>query len=258
MWDPGLYGKYAGLRLRPGLDLIARIRISKPRRITDLGCGPGRLTACLAERWTGARITGIDSSPDMLAKARGDYPALSWPALSWAEGDIARWSPDEPPDLIFSNAALHWLWDHARLLPRLLCALAPGGVMAVQMPRNFDAPSHRLIADVIREGSWSRALPLPGEPVAPPATYYDILTPHAASLEIWESTYLQVFEGEDPVLEFVRATALRPAIEALAGEERDTFIGDYRQRLRAAYPRRADGVTLFPFRRLFIIATAKG
>lgn len=253
VWDPGLYEKYAAPRLRPGLDLIARIAPSERRLITDLGCGTGRLTACLAERWTGARVTGLDSSADMLAKARADYPGLSW-----SEGEIAGWSPDQPPDLIFSNAALHWLDGHARLLPRLIRALAPGGVLAVQMPRNFDAPSHTLIAEVIREGSWSLALAPPGEPVAPPASYYDILAPHAASLEIWESVYLQVFEGEDPVLEFVRATALRPVIEALAGEERERFIEDYRGRLRAAYPRRADGVTLFPFRRLFIIATAKG
>jgi trans-aconitate 2-methyltransferase len=253
VWDPGLYEKYAAPRLRPGLDLMARIRVPEPRQITDLGCGPGRLTARLAERWPAARITGIDSSPDMLAKAREDYPEHSW-----AEDDIASWSPDEPPDLIFSNAALHWLGDHARLLPRLLSALAPGGVLAVQMPRNFDAPSHTLISDVIRQRQWSRPLPPPGQPVAPPAAYYDILAPHAASLEIWESTYLQVLEGEDPVLEFVRATALRPVIEALAGAELDSFIADYRGRLRAAYPRRADGITLFPFRRLFIVATAKG
>lgn len=253
VWDPGLYEKYAGPRLRPGLDLIARIDAAEPRRITDLGCGTGRLTACLATRWPGARITGLDSSPDMLAKARADYPEHSW-----AQGDIADWSPDEPPDLIFSNAALHWLGDHAALLPRLLNALAPGGVLAVQMPRNFDAPSHRLLADVIRDGEWSRAVPLPGEPVAPASAYHDILSPHAASLEIWESIYLQVLEGEDPVLEFVRATALRPVIEALAGEELEEFIAEYRERLRAAYPRRGDGMTLFPFRRLFFVATAKG
>ncbi|MCZ6861615.1 MAG: methyltransferase domain-containing protein [Alphaproteobacteria bacterium] len=251
VWDPGLYEKYAGPRMRPGLDLIARIVPPELRRIYDLGCGPGRLTACLAERWTQAHITGVDSSSEMLAKAREDYPALSW-----VKGEIADWSPDEPPDLIFSNAALHWLGDHARLFPRLLGALAPGGVLAVQMPRNFDAPSHTLIADVIRERDLSRALPIRGAPVAHPETYYDILAPHAASLEIWESTYLQTLEGEDPVLEFVRATALRPVIEALAGEERDTFIGDYRERLRVAYPRRTDGVTLFPFRRLFIVAIA--
>lgn len=252
-WDPGLYEKYAGPRLRPGLDLIARIAPSEIHRIIDLGCGTGRLTACLAERWTAASIAGIDSSPDMLAKAREDHPELSW-----AEGDIANWSPDEPPDLIFSNAALHWLGDHARLLPHLLSTLASGGVLAVQMPRNFDAPSHTLISDVISEGEWSRKLSPPGEPVAPPEVYYDILAPHAASVDIWQSTYLQALEGEDPVLEFVRATALRPVIEALAGEEREAFIDDYRQRLRAAYPRRADGVTLFPFRRLFIVTTVKG
>ncbi|MHA1536039.1 MAG: methyltransferase domain-containing protein [Alphaproteobacteria bacterium] len=253
VWDPGLYEKYAGPRLRPGLDLIARIALAAPERIADLGCGTGRLTACLAERWPQAGITGIDTSPEMLAKARADYPALSW-----AEGDIANWTPEQPPGLIFSNAALHWLGDHTILLPRLLGALAPGGVLAVQMPRNFDAPSHTLIRDVIRQRAWSRALPMPGEPVAPASAYYDILTPHAASLEIWESVYLQVLEGQDPVLEYVRSTALRPVIEALDGDERDAFIDAYRGRLRAAYPRRDDGVTLFPFRRLFIVATAKG
>ncbi|MCZ6861234.1 MAG: methyltransferase domain-containing protein, partial [Alphaproteobacteria bacterium] len=216
-----------------------------------LGCGPGNSTILLKNRWPEASVTGLDNSPDMLAQAEKDHSELLW-----AEADLASWSAPVPADVLFSNAVLHWLDDHEARFPRLMQGLKPGGVLAVQMPRNLDAPSHTLIADVIRERDWSRVLPMPGEPVAPPDTYYDILAPHAASLEIWESTYLQVLEGKDPVLEFVRATALRPVIEALAGEEWDIFIDDYRERLRVAYPRRTDGVTLFPFRRLFIVAIA--
>jgi trans-aconitate 2-methyltransferase len=159
-------------------------------------------------------------------------------------------------DLLYSNAALHWLPDHAALLPRLLAALPPGGVLAAQMPRNFDAPSHALLRAVADEGPWApRLAGALRAPVAAPDWYYDLLAPQTASLDIWESEYLHVLDGDDPVLDWTRATALRPVIAALDPAEQAAFEADYARRLRAAYPRRPDGRTLFPFRRLFLVAT---
>ena len=248
-WDPAQYLKFAGPRLRPGLDLLARIPEIDARRVVDLGCGTGALTALLAGRWPVAEVTGVDNAPEMLTRARGDHPGLTW-----VDGDIAAWRPQTPVDVLYANAVLHWLDDHNELMPRLLDHLAPGGVLAVQMPRNFAAPSHALMHAVAQEGPWAGRIALRREPVLPPEAYYDILAPHAATLEIWESEYLQVLEGEDPVLEFVRSTGLRPVLEALEGAEREAYLEDYRARLREAYPRRPDGRTLFPFRRLFIVA----
>ena len=241
--------KFAGPRLQPGLDLLARIPEVEARRIVDLGCGTGTLTALLAARWPAAAVTGLDSSPEMLAQARDAHPGVTW-----VEGDIAAWRPQEPVDVLYANAALHWLDDHAALMPRLIGHLSPGGVLAVQMPRNFAAPSHVLMRAVADEGPWAGRINLRREPVLPPEAYYDILAPHAATLEIWESEYLQVLEGEDPVFEFVRSAGLRPVLEALEGAEREAYLDDYRARLRQAYPRRPDGRTLFPFRRLFFVA----
>jgi trans-aconitate 2-methyltransferase len=188
----------------------------------------------------------------MLAKARalGDE-------VRWIEGDIARWSPEQPLDLIFSNAALQWLEGHEALFPRLLRALAPGGWLAVQMPRNFAAPSHRLMRETAAEAPWGERLRglLRSEPVLPPAGYYELLAPLASELDLWETDYLHVLEGETPVLDWVKGTGLRPLLDALGNaQEREAFTTRYQARLAGAYPRRSDGKTLFPFRRLFLIA----
>ena len=227
--------------------------LARAARVADLGCGPGNSTRLLCARWPEAEVVGIDDSAAMLAKA-----AASGLRARWLEADIAAWTPDAPCDLVFSNASLHWLPDHARLLPRLLAQLRPGGVLAVQMPRNFAAPSHALLREVARAGPWAASLAplLADEPVAAPERYHDLLAPLAAALDIWQTEYLHVLDGEDPVLEWVRGTALRPVIAALAPEEQTRFEAEYARRLRAAYPRRPDGRTLFPFRRLFIVATA--
>ncbi|MDP6884486.1 MAG: trans-aconitate 2-methyltransferase, partial [Rhodospirillales bacterium] len=194
---------------------------------------------------------GVDASPDMLARARA-----SDIGARWIEADLADWAPPAPPDLLYSNAALHWLDDHEVLFPRLMGSICDGGVMAIQMPRNHAEPSHALMAEAARAGPWREKLKavrgLP--PVAPPEAYYDILAPVARQLEIWESVYLHVLEGDDPVVEWTMATGFRPFLDALDGAQRDGLLEDYRARIAKAYPKRADGKTLFPFRRMFIVA----
>jgi len=249
-WSPSQYLKFSQPRLRPAMDLLARIPSSEPHWIYDLGCGAGNVTAALLDRWPRACIVGVDSSPAMLALA-----ARALPQLQWQQRTLADWRPDTPADLIYSNAALHWLPNHPQLFPALVEALAPGGVLAVQMPRNFSAPSHTLIAASAREGRWRDKLaPLLGEaPVAEPQSYYALLAPLASSLDIWESEYLQVLSGDDPVKEWTKGSWLMQFLDRLEPDERADFEADYARRLRAAYPRQADGSTLFPFRRLFIV-----
>ena len=250
-WNPDLYLAFGDHRLRPALDLVARIPLEAPQRIVELGCGPGHVTQLLAERWPNAETVGIDNAPAMLERARRDFPAHAF-----RFGDIAAWRAEPPVDLIFTNAALHWLDDHEHLLPRLLAQLNPGGVLAAQMPRNFDAPSRRALAETVEIGPWRAKLAplLRREPVRPPAAYWRLLAPLTAGLDIWESEYLHALCGENPVAEWTKATALRPFLDALAEPERSAFEAKYRARLREAYPREGDGRTLFPFRRLFLVA----
>jgi len=250
-WNPERYLAFGGERTRPAVDLLARVPLARPARVADLGCGPGNSTRLLCERWPEADVVGIDSSAAMLAKAEG-----SGIQARWLESDIAAWTPDAPYDLLFSNAALHWLPDHARLLPRLLGHLRPGGGLAIQMPRNFTAPAHTLLREVASAGPWAERLAprLAEEPVAAPEWYHDLLAPLAAALDIWQTEYLHVLDGDDPVLNWVRGSALRPVIAALSAEEQVLLEAEYARRLRLAHPKRPDGHTLFPFRRLFIVA----
>lgn len=251
-WDPSQYLAFADLRLRPALDLLARTPGETPKLVVDLGCGPGNLTPHLKARWPAARVVGVDASAEMLAKAR-----LAVPGAEFVQADVAAWRPDRAPDVLYSNAALHWLDRHEELFPRLLDLLAPGGALAVQMPRNHGAPSHTEIVATVQEGPWRARLEplLRPSPTHPPAAYYDLLAPRAARLDVWETEYLQVLEGADPVKEFTKGSALKPFLDALQGAERDGFEAAYAARLRRAYPPQADGRTLFPFRRLFLIAT---
>jgi trans-aconitate 2-methyltransferase len=252
-WNPDQYLRYADARLRPAADLLMRVPLDQPAQVFDLGCGAGNATRLLAGRWPAAHLTGVDDSPSMLAKARE-----AWPQAQWVQGDVGRWESPVPADLIYSNAALHWLPDHAQLLPRLMRMLKPGGVMALQMPRNFAAPSHTAIAKTVRSGPWNARLQhlLGPAPVAEPAAYFDMLQAHAAELDIWETEYLHVLEGRDPVKEWTKGTWLRRFLDALDAAEAARFEADYADRVRGAYPPRADGRTLFPFRRLFIVARA--
>jgi len=250
-WDPAQYLHFEGHRLRPALDLLARVPDSRPARIVDLGCGPGNVTKFLRERWPEADILGIDSSPEMLDKVREAVPGVRFQA-----GDITDWVPDEPVDLIYSNAALHWLPDHKTLFPHLLEQLRPGGILAVQMPRNFARPSHVSVADAAQDGSWKdRLVPmLKPAPTHEPGFYYDLLCDRAGSLDLWETDYIQALDGENPVAEWTKGTWLRPFLAALEEPDRSAFEAAYRARVAAAYPKQRDGKTLLPFLRLFMIA----
>jgi trans-aconitate 2-methyltransferase len=250
-WDPQQYGRFAGQRLRPALDLIARIPLEHPQTVVDLGCGTGNVTRMLRSRWPGAGVTGVDASPQMLAEARKEEASIAW-----EQTELGAWDPAMKYDLVFSNAALHWLDGHPGLFKRLAAKVTAGGVLAVQMPRNFHAPSHTLMHELALSPPWRDALgkllrPLP---VLEPAAYYDLLAPLARSLDIWETEYLQILEGENPVAEWTKGTWLAPLLAALAPSARAAYESEYRQLVARAYPRRADGKTLFPFRRLFIVA----
>jgi trans-aconitate 2-methyltransferase len=254
-WSPEQYLKFADHRLRPALDLLTRIPAEKPEAVIDLGCGPGNITEWLKKRWPSARITGVDSSAEMLTAARE-----RWPGMRWEKADIGEWLPKTPVSVIYSNAALQWLDNHRSLFARLYGALAPGGVLAVQMPKNFDQPSHVLMRAVAQEGPWREILAphLRHSPVAEPRDYWRMLEPLGAGIDIWQCDYLQALSGEDAVLQWVSGTALRPLLAVLDDGWRDAFVADYAARLREAYPRESDGTTLFPFRRLFILATRPG
>lgn len=249
-WDPGQYLKFADHRLRPALDLLARIPVKEPTAIWDLGCGPGNVTQFLKERWPAARLTGLDSSPAMLGKAR------AIPGIEWVEGDIATWRAQSPVGLIYSNAALHWVPDHATLFPHLMRQVERGGALAVQMPRNFESPSHTLLYRTAQEGPWAPHVgaALGRMYVETPASYYDLLAPLATHIDIWEVEYLHVLQGENAVLEWTKGTAVRPLLDAMPAAMHAEFLALYAARLAKAYPKRVDGMTLFPFRRLFIVA----
>ncbi len=250
-WDPEQYELFDVWRRRPAHDLAAALPSLDPRTVVDLGCGGGHLARLLAGRWPDADVLGVDNSPAMLTWAEGTASRVRW-----QRADLRTWRPQWPVDLLISNAALHWLDDHERLFPELLETLAPGGVLAVQMPRNFDAPSHRLLYETAAEGPWAAKLDkvLRHAPVHAPQDYYDWLSPLAKRVDIWETEYLQVLNGDVPVLQWTRGTTLVPVLETLAGEELDAFLAAYRAKLETAYPQHPDGNTLFPFKRLFIVA----
>jgi trans-aconitate 2-methyltransferase len=253
-WDPAQYLGFGSERLRPALDLLARVPLEAPGLVVDLGCGPGQVTRILQARWPAAQVLGVDGSPEMLARA-----AVEAPGLAWQQADLAHWRPEAPVDLLYANASLHWLEDHATLFPRLLAFLRPGGCLAVQMPRNHDRPSHQAAFAVAEEGPWRDRLEplLRRQPVAEPEAYLDWLAPSAATLDIWETDYLHRLEGPDPVVAWTRGSLLVPLLEALKPGERETFLAAYRKRLRKAYPVDASGRTPFRFRRLFVVAQAQ-
>lgn len=254
-WDPKIYAAFTQPRLRPALDMMARIAVESPRAVVDLGCGPGNITRLLKQRWPEAAVTGVDSSPEMLEAAR-----RGGGGVDYTLGDMGMWRPENSVDVLFSNAALHWLGEHEALFPRLVAMLAPGGTLAVQMPHNHYAASHALMAESAAAGPWRDVLsPLAGRfPVGEPSFYYDLLSPLVGALDIWETEYLHVLDGDNPVVAWTMGTALRPLLAALEHKPdwKDAFLADYSHRIAQAYRPRADGKTLLPFRRLFMVASA--
>jgi trans-aconitate 2-methyltransferase len=260
-WNPAQYLKFGGERLRPGYELLGRVGDDLPAGAAyDLGCGTGDHARAIAARWSARPVVGLDHSKDMLQKARS---TAALPNLAWAEGDIRAWTPRAPAALIFSNATLHWLPDHAALFTRLMGALAPDGILAVQMPGNFREPSHTLIRELALTSRFAAKLASLTEPggslrndlVEAPEFYYGVLAPLASGgVDLWQTIYLTPLRGERPVLEWIKGSILRPALDRLDAAERRDFEDRLAQRLAAAYPPRDDGVTLFPFRRLFLVA----
>nr|WP_223695275.1 trans-aconitate 2-methyltransferase [Leifsonia poae] len=251
-WNPTAYDRFDRERSLPFFDLVSRIRAEAPRRVVDLGCGPGSLTAALAERWPGSEVVGLDSSPDMLEKARGLPQAPA--TLHFELLDIAEWMPGPADDVVVTNAALQWVPNHRELLPVWLDALAAGAWFAVQVPGNFGADSHRLLRETAAEPRWSSRLAgvlRHEDAVGEPADYLALLLDAGFSAEAWETTYLQVLPGADPVLDWMRGTSLRPVLTVL-GHDAAAFEADLAPRLRGAYPAGPHG-TVYPFRRLFAV-----
>jgi trans-aconitate 2-methyltransferase len=255
-WDPAVYLRYAGERARPFAELLSRTDVADPRVVVDLGCGEGALTASLAQRWPAASVTGVDSSPEMLAAAASHAVDGS---VGFALGDVRDWSPDGPVDVLVSNAVLHWVPGHEDLLPRWAAWLAPGGALAVQVPGNFRAPTHVLLAELCRSPRWGALLADAApraDAVLEPTGYFDVLTSAGLTADVWETTYLHVLTGTAPVLEWVRSTVLRPVLALLDGDDGAQLTAAYAAALREAYPQRPDGTTVLPFRRVFAVGKA--
>jgi trans-aconitate 2-methyltransferase len=254
-WDAGQYLQFTDQRTRPCRELAARIPSDSPRRIIDLGCGPGNSTAVLADRWPNAQVIGLDNSPEMIAAARRDQPNGHWQL-----GDIQSWADQngESFDIVFSNAALQWVDDHTSLFPKLLNRVAPGGVLAIQMPGNFDAPAHRIMRDLANSPSWRDRFPktaIREWHVLDLPDYYDALAPAAQNLDLWETEYRHILPNAEGIVQWYKGTGLRPFLDALADDrQRDEFAAACLVEYRTAYPPRPDGRIIFPFRRLFIIA----
>ena len=253
MWDVELYHRFQDERSQPFHDLLSRVHLVEPRRIVDLGCGTGELTASLASRWPSARVHGVDNSKQMI-DAAGPHAVPN--RVTFELGDLAAWTSSEPLDLIVANASLHWVGEHEVLLPRLINVLSPGGVLAFQVPANFDAPSHRLIAELCTSERWSPKLKLLSEkktPVQAASWYMGYLLNLELEAQVWETTYYHLLQGDDPVLEWTSGTALRPVLGSLTPDEQAEFRAQYAAALREAYPRQSFG-TVFPFRRIFAVA----
>jgi trans-aconitate 2-methyltransferase len=246
-WDPGLYLDFDDHRSRPFHDLVARVGATAPRRVVDLGCGPGHLTGVLAARWPKAAVSALDSSAEMVAAARER-------GIAAERVDVRDWTPPPDADVVVTNAVLQWVPGHLDLLPGWLAALPPAAWFALQVPGNFGAPSHALV----RELAAGRVT-LQGEASVPePEAYAEAIAACGADVDVWETTYLQRLVGPDPVLHWIDATALRPVRDALPPAEYAAFREELAPRLRAAYPARPDGTTWFPFRRIFAVARVLG
>ncbi|MGE2713187.1 trans-aconitate 2-methyltransferase [Mycolicibacterium litorale] len=251
MWNPEVYLSFADHRGRPFVDLVARIGAEAPRRVVDLGCGPGNLTVTLHQRWPSAVVEAWDDSPEMVTAARERGVAANL-------GDVRDWSPQPDTDVVLSNATLHWVPEHRELLTRWAGALAPGSWLAMQVPGNFAAPSHEAVRQLAAEERWAALLhdiPFAADDVVDtPAGYAALLTDAGCTVDAWETTYVHQLTGDHPVLEWITGTALRPVRSRLTDDQWERFRADLIPVLDAAYPRRPDGRTFFPFRRIFVVA----
>jgi trans-aconitate 2-methyltransferase len=251
-WDASLYLTFEEERTRPARDLLARVPLRSAARVVDLGCGPGNSTELLVQRFPAAAVVGVDTSEDMLQAARRRLSSTTF-----VKADIASWEPDEPLDLLFGNAVLQWLPDHGRLLARLMTFLAPGGVLAVQMPDNLDEPSHALMRATAAEGPWASRLAGAAtvrERLLPAGGYYDALAPHAESVDVWRTEYQHPLADAAAIATWLRGTGLKPFLDALDERERASFLAAYTAKIAAAYKPRVDGKVLLGFPRLFVLA----
>ena len=256
-WNSEQYLKFASERTQPATDLVRRVALQAPRQIVDLGCGPGNSTEVASGRWPDAQVIGIDSSPAMLTTARSTHPSWTWIAV-----DIATWAEiaakdTQRFDLVFSNAALQWVPNHATLIPNLMCTVAAGGALAFQVPHSLASPLQRCARELAGAPEWRSRFQAPPVSwhVEPAEFYYDALVPLASRVDVWLTDYLHVLAGPEAIVEWHRGTGLRPFLDALADDAaREEFLAAYLAALRPHYPRRADGKVLMPFRRLFVIA----
>ncbi|HVE74309.1 MAG TPA: trans-aconitate 2-methyltransferase [Mycobacteriales bacterium] len=253
MWDPATYQQFSFERERPFAELLSRVAHPDPSYVVDLGCGPGGRTATLLQRWPQARVVGVDSSAEMVSTA-AEHAVDG--RLSFVQGDLRTWQPEQAVDVLVTNATLQWVPGHLDLLPRLVGFLTAGGEFAMQVPGNFTEPSHLLLEQLRSSPRWrDRVGPESAATAAvhAPADYLAALTDLGLTADVWETTYLHVLPGPDAVLEWTKGTALRPVFAVLSGDEREEFVREYAALLRAAYPRRSSG-TVLPFRRIFAVA----
>lgn len=251
-WDPALYTRFEAERTRPAAELLARVAHAAPRHVVDLGCGPGNSTELLAQRFPQAQVTGLDNSEAMLESARKRLPQAEF-----VLADIAQWAPAVAPDVIFANASLQWVTGHGELFPRLLRCLAPGGVLAVQIPDNLNEPTHRLMRELAAQEPWREYLPHAAsqrETLAGVETYYDLLAPQSRLVDAWHTVYRHVMPSPQAIVEWLKATGLRPFLDPLPADLREGFVQAYIQRIAEAYAVRADGRRLLAFPRMFIVA----
>ncbi|AWB91411.1 methyltransferase domain-containing protein [Aeromicrobium chenweiae] len=250
VWDPARYLQFADDRSRPFVDLVGRVQ-GTPRTIVDLGCGPGHLTEVLRGRWPDAQVHGVDSSPEMIERASADNRD---DAATYELADVAAWTPQRPVDLVVSNALFQWVPDQLAVIERLTAHVAPDGTFALQVPRNYDSPSHTLLRDIGAEPPFAaHTAGVLADRGTEPTAYLELFAGLGWHVDLWETTYLHVLPGDDPVFDWVSGTGARPYLQALPDELRDDFAAAYRAALRSAYPRRPWG-TVFPFRRTFVVA----